>query len=57
MWTISTFYQGFKQKIDKEKEFRRLTLCGYAKCHETLVVDPAKNDVRIEPKKKEKKNR
>lgn len=29
---------------------KKLTQCGYAKCHVTLIDEPAKNDVRVEPK-------
>lgn len=46
-----------KEKIKKKTKRildETLTLCGYAKCHVTLVADPAKNDVRIEPRERVK---
>lgn len=37
-------------KLTLFKNVERLTRWGYARCHETLTAEPAKNDVRVEPK-------
>lgn len=45
---ISTYLNILKKKtINFQK---KLTQCGYDKCHVTLIDEPAKNDVRVEPK-------
>lgn len=47
--SIISTYSNVLKKITINFQ-KKLTQCGYAKCHVTLIDEPAKNDVRVEPK-------